>query len=176
MSAKQREAFETATMESIRQLLRTTAVNAPRLGTKPLRPGIDVRVQDALKDVQTICDTYREAYFEQANSIRVKAICSEFDDLSTLIRSLDCEPTVEEAQARVITCIKTWSHEARRWVADLPMQPVIRRLPAQDDLGSEARIAQLRQSWLDSSGGFFSPPPFRFSTGNSRRHVYFNLT
>lgn len=127
----------------------------------PMQAEDEIRVQEALRAVAIICDAYREGLFEQAHSARVKQIAADFESLASLLAALgDRVPTSVE-QAKIRSRVKGWQYESRRWVAELPLQTVVRRLPCKDGLTSAARIERLKACWLEAGGASFTPPPRR---------------
>lgn len=141
--------------DSIRQLLGKAIRAAPKRKGRPMQIEDEARVKEALQAVAVICDAFREALFEQVHSFRVKHITDDFKSLVALMRTYGDRNLTSEEQAKVRARIKTWHYESRRWVADLPMQPIVRSLP------NQASITRLKACWLEAKGACFSPPPRR---------------
>lgn len=162
MTAMSSDAFEPqAQLEAIRQLL-GKAIRAVRKREGRLMQVEDaVRVQEGLEDVVGICDLYREALFEQIHSVRVRQITEDFESLVAMMNAYGDREMTAEDQAKIRARIKGWCHEARRWIAELPMQPVVKRLPDQDGLDGQVRFVRLKACWLEAGGAYFTPPPRR---------------
>lgn len=145
----------------IRRLLGKAIRALRRKQGRPMLEEDEVRIQAAMESIEVICVLFREAFFEQAHSVRVSQIVSEFDDLADLIKAADAGQAPEVTRDRARTRIKAWSHEARRWVGDLPLHQVVTRLPERDGLTSLQRRDDLRQCWFEADGARFSPPSRR---------------
>jgi hypothetical protein len=113
-------------------------------------------IGEALKELNRLRMAYREALADQAQSVRVKQIAENLADLETLLPSFGDRPLTADQQNEAQNRIKTWHHESRRWLASLPLQPCLRRLPAREGEPAEARVQRL---WLAAGGAWFAPPP-----------------
>ncbi len=114
-----------------------------------------------MRQVVAIIDAYREGLFEQAHSVRVKCITSDFGSLLEILSALGDRELTVGGQEKIRTRIKSWTHEARQWVARLPMLAAASRLPAREGRSGEARCARLKACWLEADGACFAPPPQR---------------
>jgi hypothetical protein len=119
------------------------------------------RIHEAMRQVVTIIDAYREGLFEQAHSVRVKCITSDLGSLFGMLTAMGGQELTLEDQGKVRTRIKSWTREARQWVARLPMEAAASRLPAREGMSGEARCARLKACWLEADGACFAPPPQR---------------
>lgn len=150
-----------AQMEAIQHLLAKAIRAVRKREGRLMQPEDTARLQEALHAVAVICDVYREALFEQVHSVRVKQILSDFDELDALVRPRGQLAPTSETSAKARIRIKSWQHESRRWVADLPLQHVLRLLPERDGQTREERAAKLKECWQEAGGAFFTPPPRR---------------
>lgn len=163
MRMRDLEVHDQAGLEALHKMLgRVIREHRRRKGTPPQEED-HARLQQAMASIQNIIQLFRAAFFEQAHSVRVKQIISEFDDLAGLIRSSTLDTTPEALRERARNRIKSWSHEARRWVADLPLHQVVRRLPARGGLTPAQRKDELTSFWRYADGARFTPPPRRAS-------------
>lgn len=117
------------------------------------------RLHEALHAVAAICYAYHTAAFEQVHSVRVRQIESDFQSLRDVLASIGERAPMLEEQEKARSRVKGWQYESRRWIADLPMQAVVRTLPGKDGLTGAARFERLKACWLESGAAFFTPPP-----------------
>lgn len=147
--------------EAIQQLLGKAIRIVRKREGRLMRVEDESKIHEALRAIDAMCDAYREALFERVHSARVKQITADFQALTALLTTLDLQMPTTEAQANVRYRVKAWHYESRRWVAELPMQEVVRRLPEKDGLAGAVRIERLKTCWLEAGGASFTPPPRR---------------
>ena len=165
MTAMPVEGFEQqAQLDAIRQLLGKAIRAVRRRKGRHMQVEDLAQVQAGLDAVMVICDTFREALFEQIHSVRVRQITEDFDLLAAMIDAFGGHEISVENQAKIRARIKGWCHESRRWIAELPLQPIVRRLPDRDGLEGQTRFVQLKECWLEAGGAYFTPPPRRRET------------
>lgn len=119
------------------------------------------RIQEAMRQVVTIIDAYREGLFEQSHSVRVKGITADLGSLAEMLTTLSEQALTIGDQEKVRNRIKAWNPETRQWVALLPTEAVASRLPAREGMSGEDRFARLKACWLEADGSWFAPPPQR---------------
>ncbi len=146
-------------LESIRQLFGRAMRESRPLGNRHLQPEDDLRIREAMGQVVTIIDAYREGLFEQAHSVRVKCLTSDLGSFKRMLAGWGDRELTMEDEEKVRIRIKTWARETRRWVADLPMLSAAGRLPALGGMSAEARLDRLNACWAEADGACLAPPP-----------------
>jgi len=150
-----------ARLEGIRNLLGKAIRSARRTESLPMQPEDLERIRGTMCQVTAIVDTYREGLFEQAHSVRVKCITSDLGSLLGMLTAKGDQELTLGDQEKIRTRVKSWTREARQWVALLPMQTAASRLPAREGKTGEARFARLKACWLEADGACFAPPSQR---------------
>ena len=150
-----------ARLEGIRNLLGKAIRSARKTENLPMQPEDLERIRGAMGQVTAILDAYREGLFEQTHSDRVKCITSDLGSLLGMLTAMGDQELTLGDQEKVRTRIKSWTREARQWVARLPMEAAASRLPAREGMSGEARYARLEACWLEAVGACFAPPPQR---------------
>ena len=150
-----------ARLEGIRNLLGKAIRSVRKAENLPMQPEDRERIRAAMWQVSAIVDAYREGLFEQAHSVRVKCITSDLGSLLEMLTAMGDQELTLGDQEKIRTRIKSWTREARQWVAHLPLQASASRLPAREGISGEARCARLKACWLEADGACFTPPPQR---------------
>jgi len=160
MTAMHCEGFDQqAKLVALRLLLGKAVRAVRRREGRPMQAEDATRVEEGLEAVVVICDIFREALFEQIHSARVKQITEDFKSLAAMLDACAGREMTAEDQARARARIKGWNHESRRWVAELPLQPVVKRLSS--DFEGQTHFARLKACWLEAGGAYFAPPVLR---------------
>lgn len=150
---------DSARLNEIGQLLGKAARERLKREGHLMQPNDEEQIQEALKVVMRICDGFREAIFEQVHSVRVKQMTEDFDALVERLNPLKGRALTDDDQNRVRERIKAWHRESRRWVAELPLQKAVTRLPDRDGHTSSVRLERLKACWLEAGAASFAPPP-----------------
>lgn len=149
---------EEARLESISKLLGRAIRETRGAERRPMLPADVEGIRQAMRQVVTIIDAYREGLFEQIHSVRVKCITADLGSLVEMLTTLSKGALTMADEEKVRTRIKSWTREARQWVAQLPMQAVAAHLPPREGMSGEARFTRLTECWLEADGACFAPP------------------